>query len=64
MPDLSPIAQHELDPDDRVAAHRLVATSMIIVFLVTAISQNWWQAVRNYVVAKTHGTSTPAKPGG
>ena len=54
-PDMSPIAQHEINPDERVAAHRLVATSMIVVFLVAAVSQNWWKHLRDWVTEKTHG---------
>lgn len=57
-------AKHEFTAEDRTNAHRLVATSMIIVFLVVAISQNWWKHLRDFVSTKTHGPATVTPPGG
>ena len=64
MADLSPIAQHELNAEDRTSSHRLVATGMLITFIVVAVSQNWWKHLRDFVSTKTHGPAKPAKPGG
>jgi hypothetical protein len=57
-------ASHEFNAEDRTNAHRLVATAMIITFVVVAISQNWWKHLRDFVSTKTHGTATKANPGG
>lgn len=55
---------HEFSAEERNGHHRVVATAMIIVFLVTAISQGWWKHLRDFMNEKTHGPSKEAKPGG
>lgn len=61
--DLSPISRHELNPQERKTAHRLVATSMLVTVLVIGLSQGWWQHVRDWITEKTHGP-VKATPGG
>jgi hypothetical protein len=57
-------AKHEFDANDRTNAHRLVATGMLITFLVVAIKQDWWTHLRDWITVKTHGAATVTTPGG
>jgi hypothetical protein len=53
----SALATHEWNPEERANAHRWIVTAMLILFLVTAIKQNWWMHLRDWVSEKTHGPS-------
>jgi hypothetical protein len=57
-------AKHEFDPEERTNSHRLVATAMIVTFLVVAISQDWWKHLRDFIATKTHGPATETTSGG
>jgi hypothetical protein len=53
----SAMATHEWNPEERANAHRWIVTAMLILFLVTAIKQNWWMHLRDWISEKTHGPS-------
>jgi hypothetical protein len=56
--------KHEINPEERGNAHRLVATGMLLTFIVVAISQDWWKHLRDWIAEKTHGPATATSPGG
>lgn len=57
-------ASREFNNENRTNAHRLVATGMLVTFVVVAIKQDWWKHLRDFIAAKTHGTATATPPGG
>lgn len=39
---------------DQNRAHEIIATAVVVTFVVVAISQDWWKQLRDAVYKKTH----------